>query len=338
MVAREHLRYVSRAMSNLLEPFTRLRTPDEPSRLVVGTMNFGKRTNEAESVRIIQQAMERGIVLFDTANAYVDGESERVLGRGLRGRRDRALIATKVGFGRVAGKPEGLSRARILAALDESLSRLATDWIDVYYLHVPDYATPVEESLRAIETLLAAGKIRSWAVSNYASWQILEMFHLVERHGMPRPVMSQVLYNVLIRQLDAEYFRFAKQYALHTTVYNPLAAGLLAGKFNSPETSQKGTRFDKNALYQKRYWTAPFFERVEAYREVAKSEGLSIVDLAYAFLSGHPGVDSILVGPGSVEHLDAAIDACAKVISAEGRRRIDELHVTFQGTNASYAR
>jgi aryl-alcohol dehydrogenase-like predicted oxidoreductase len=155
---------------------------------------------------------------------------------------------------------------------------------------------------------------------------------------MPRPVMSQMLYNVLIRQLDLEYFRFAERYALHTTIYNPLAGGLLAGKFVSTDASQKGTRFDKNALYQKRYWTASFFERVEAYREVAKSEGMSLVDLAYAFLSGHPRVDSILVGPGSVEHLDAAIDACAKVISPEGRRRIDEMHMEFQGTNASYAR
>lgn len=301
-------------------------------------MNFGKRTSEAESLNIVHRALDRGVVLFDTANAYVDGEAERVLGRALRDRRDRALVATKVGFGRIGGKPEGLSKARILAAIDESLSRLAMDVVDVYYLHVPDHATPIEESLQAIVTLLASGKIRSWAVSNYASWQILEMLQLAERHGMPRPVMSQVLYNVLIRQLDIEYFRFARSYGVHTTVYNPLAGGLLAGKFASPDVSQKGSRFDKNTLYQKRYWTAPFFERVEAYRQVAMTEGMSIVELAYAFVAGTQGVDSILVGPGSVAHLDGAIDACAKVISPEGRKRIDELHVEFQGTNASYAR
>lgn len=338
MVVRSDMRYVSAAMSTLLQPFTRPRSSDEPVALAVGTMNFGKRTNEAESVKIVHRALERDVVLFDTANAYVEGEAERVLGRALRDRRERALIATKVGFGRVDGKPEGLSRARILAAIDASLSRLNTDYVDVYYLHVPDHATPIEESLGAIETLLTSGKIRSWAVSNYASWQVLEMFYLAERSGMPRPIMSQMLYNLLIRQLDLEYFRFAKRYALHTTVYNPLAGGLLAGKFSSPEVSQKGTRFEKNALYQKRYWTTSFFARVEAYAEVAKSEGLSLVDLSYAFLTGHPHVDSILVGPGSVEHLDAAIDACAKVISPEARRRIDELHVEFQGTNSSYAR
>ncbi len=325
-------------MSFPLEHFSRPRASHDPVQLAVGTMNFGKRTSEAESVRIVHRALERDVVLFDTANAYVDGESERVLGRALRDRRDLALVATKVGFGRVGGKPEGLSRARILAAIDESLSRLAMDYVDIYYLHVPDYATPIEESLDAIQTLLASGKIRAWAVSNYASWQILEMFYRAEHQGMPRPVISQVLYNVLIRQLDLEYFRFARHYKLHSSVYNPLAGGLLAGKHSSPDASQKGSRFEKNSLYQKRYWTPGFFEQVESYRDIATSEGMSIVDLAYAFLAGTAGVDSILVGPGTTEHLDAAIDASGKVISPEGRRRIEELHVTFAGTNASYAR
>jgi len=338
MVVRMQLRYVSAAMTTLLEPFARPRAAHEPVLLSVGTMNFGKRTNEAESLKIVHRAIERGLVHFDTANAYVDGDSERILGRALRDRRDRAIIATKVGFGRSGGQPEGLSKGRITAAIDESLSRLGTDYVDIYYLHVPDHATPLEESLLAINSLLQAGKIKSWAVSNYASWQVVEMFQLVEKHAMPRPVMSQMLYNLLIRQLDLEYFRFAKKYALHTSVYNPLAGGLLAGKFESPDVSQKGSRFDKNALYQKRYWTAPFFARVEAYGDVAKSENMSLVDLAYAFLAAHPQVDSILVGPGSVAHLDAAIDACVKTISPDGRKKIEELHVEFQGTNASYAR
>jgi aryl-alcohol dehydrogenase-like predicted oxidoreductase len=338
MVVRMQLRYVSAVMTTLLEPFARPRAAHEPVLLSVGTMNFGKRTNEAESLKIVHRAIERGLVHFDTANAYVDGESERILGRALRDRRDRAIIATKVGFGRSGGQPEGLSQGRITAAIDESLSRLGTDYVDIYYLHVPDHATPLEESLLAINSLLQAGKIKSWAVSNYASWQVVEMFHLADKHGMPRPVMSQMLYNLLIRQLDLEYFRFAKKYALHTSVYNPLAGGLLAGKFGSPDVSQKGTRFDKNALYQKRYWTAPFFARVEAYGDLAKTENMSLVDLAYAFLAAHPQVDSILVGPGSVAHLDAAIDARAKTISPEGRKKIEELQVEFQGTNASYAR
>ena len=150
------MRYVSRNMSTLLEPFTRPRTSEQSPLLTVGTMNFGKRTNEAESLKIVHRAIERGLVLFDTANAYVEGESERILGKALRDRRSQSLIATKVGFGRNIGKPEGLSRARILAAIDESLSRLGTDYVDVYYLHVPDYATPIEESLDAIPASTAS--------------------------------------------------------------------------------------------------------------------------------------------------------------------------------------
>ncbi|MDI1435644.1 aldo/keto reductase [Polyangium sorediatum] len=325
-------------MSSLLAPWTRPRDPSERPLLAVGTMNFGKRTPEAESIRLVHHALDRGLTLFDTANAYVDGNAERILGKALADRRDKALVATKVGFGRIAGKPEGLSRARVLAAIDESLGRLGMEFVDVYYLHVPDYGTPLAETLDAVQTLLASGKIRAWAVSNYASWQVLEMFHLADQRGMPRPVMSQVLYNVLIRQLDIEYFRFARKYKLHSTVYNPLAGGLLSGKHAPSAEPPKGSRFEKNPLYQRRYWTARFFELVSAYREVAESQGMTLVELAYAYLVGTRGVDSILVGPGSIEHLDAAIDACAKVLPDEAWERIDVLYRDFQGTNASYAR
>jgi len=325
-------------MPSLLDPFTRSRDAEAKPLLAVGVMNFGKRTPEPESHRIVHRALERGLVLFDTANAYVAGESERILGRALAGRRDQALVATKVGFGQTVGKPEGLSRARVVASIDESLARLGMDYVDVYYLHVPDHATPIEETLDAVQEVLASGKARAWAVSNYASWQILEMLVSAERRGMPRPVMSQVLYNILIRQLDIEYFRFTRAYALHNTVYNPLAGGLLAGKHALAGEPPKGSRFDKNPLYQRRYWTERFFELVRTYGEIASAEGMSLVDLSYAWLAGRAGVDSILVGPGSVEHLDAAIDAVGKEVSAEARAKIDQIHKDFLGTEASYAR
>ncbi|MRG96191.1 aldo/keto reductase [Polyangium spumosum] len=325
-------------MSSLLAPWTRPRDPAGKPLLAVGTMNFGKRTPEPESIRLVHHALDRGLTLFDTANAYVDGNAERILGKALAGRRERAVVATKVGFGRIAGKPEGLGRARVLAALDESLTRLGMEFVDVYYLHVPDHATPIEETLDAVQTLLESGKIRSWAVSNYASWQILEMRYIAERRGMPRPVMSQVLYNVLIRQLDLEYFKFTKKYGVHSTVYNPLAGGLLSGRHAPSAEPPKGSRFEKNPLYQRRYWTDRFFALAAAYREVAEAEGMTLVDLAYAYVASTPGVDSILVGPGTIAHVDAAIDACAKEISPEARRRIDELYRDFQGTDASYAR
>ena len=301
-------------------------------------MNFGKRTPEPEALSIVSAALERGVTWFDTANAYTDGASERILGKALKPHRDRVQIATKVGFGRISGKPEGLSRTRMLAAIDESLGRLGTDYVDVYYLHVPDRATPIEESLDAMAALLESKKVRAWGVSNYASWEILEMMHLADTRGMPRPVVSQQMYNMLIRQLEIEYFRFANKVSLHTTVYNPLAGGLLSGKHTSAGEPPKGSRFAQNSLYQRRYWSDAMFARVAELSEVAKAAGLTLLELSYAWTKGRPGVDSILIGPGTVSHLTDALDALTKSVDPETAQRIDSLYKTWEGTDATYAR
>jgi aryl-alcohol dehydrogenase-like predicted oxidoreductase len=319
----------------------------DPLPLVLGTMNFGKRTDEAEARRIIDIALERGVTLLDTANAYTDGESERIVGRALVGRRDRALIATKVGLSRmqgevsglirIGGRAEGLSRARILGACDESLVRLGTDHVDLYYLHAPDGETPIEETLGAIGELLRGGKIRAWATSNFASWQVLEMIHWCDREGMPRPVMAQQIYNLLVRQLDIEYFAFARKYGHHTAAYNPLAGGLFARPAAAGDP-EKGSRFDANPMYQKRYWTPVIHAQAEDYRALASELGMSLVALSYAFLASRPGVDSVLVGPGTVSHLTDALDACERRLDAGALTRIDELYRKHQGTDAVYAR
>jgi aryl-alcohol dehydrogenase-like predicted oxidoreductase len=301
-------------------------------------MNFGKRTSAGESERIIERAIDRGLVFFDTANMYVEGESERILGRSLRSRREQAGIATKAGVGKNPGKPEGLSRDRVLAALDESLKRLETDYVDLFYLHVPDHSTPLEQTLDAIEELLAAKKILHFGISNYASWQILAIMMSCDRRGIERPVVSQVLYNMLIRQIEIEYFKFVRAFPLHTTVYNALAGGLLSGRHSLSAGIPQGSRFENNRLYQQRYWTARFFELIDAYGTVAKQEGISLVELSYAWLAGRGSIDSILIGPASVEQLDAAVDGCGRVLSAEARARIDEIHTAFAGTNTFYAR
>lgn len=301
-------------------------------------MNFGKRTPEPEARRIIERAIASGIRVFDTANAYNDGASEKILGAAVKDIRKNVRIATKVGFGRIGGKPEGLSRARMLAAIDESLSRLGTDYVDIYYLHVPDATVPLEESVRTMGELLAQGKIRSWGVSNYASWQILEMMLIADRLGIERPVIAQQLYNMMIRQLEIEYFAFARAYRLETTVFNALAGGLLSGKHEGIDASQKGSRFDRNPLYQRRYWTELMFQRVQALTEVARAERMSLSMLSYAWLAGRPGVDSVLVGPATVEHLDDALLGLERRISPEAAQRIDEISRHFQGTDTNYTR
>ena len=324
-------------MSSPRNPWLSPRDGAELPVLSVGTMNFGKRTTREESERIVARAIEAGLLFFDTANVYVEGESERILGRALKGKRDRCFIATKVGVWGLPKNPEGLSRAVVLRAIDDSLKRLGTDYVDAYYLHAPDPKTPIEETVDAMKELLGAGKVRSWGVSNYASWQVLEIDRLCDERGMPRPALSQVVYNLLIRQIEVEYVAFVRRYPIHTTVFNPLAGGLLAGKHRQAEIP-RGSRFDNNKMYQRRYWSSRFFELVDAIALVAKSEGMTPVDLAYAWLAGRPGVDSILVGPASVAQLDDAIVGVAKKLSPEALARLDDMHVAFQGTDARYAR
>ncbi|HEY8079833.1 MAG TPA: aldo/keto reductase [Labilithrix sp.] len=315
-----------------------LRGDGAAANLALGAMNFGKRTSEQDSRAILERAAELGIRHIDTANAYNDGASERIVGEFVKGKREEFVIATKCGFGRVAGKPEGLSPDRLQSAIDESLKRLGTDWIDVYYLHVPDHDTPIEATVDAVANLFEQRKIKSWAVSNYAAWQILEMIHLADARKMPRPAMAQQLYNVLLRQLDVEYLPFAHRYKLHTTVYNPLAGGLLSGKHVRDGSTQKGSRFDKNRLYQGRYFTDAMFDRVDALSGLARAEHMSLLELSYAWLAGARGVDTILLGPASVQQLEEGVAAAARGLTPEVRGLVDALHRMWMGTDTYYVR
>jgi aryl-alcohol dehydrogenase-like predicted oxidoreductase len=323
-----------------LAPWLTPRSPEAPGRpvLSVGTMNFGARTPATEARRIVDRALERGLRFFDTANVYGNGESERILGQALRGRRAQAGVATKVGLGRVNGRPEGLAAARVERALEESLERLGTDYVDLFYLHQPDPATPLEETVETVGRLLRAGKTRHWGVSNFAAWQILELNTLCDARGLQRPAVSQVLYNLLVRQLELEYLPFTRRHPVHTTVYNPLAGGVLTGRYSPGAPPPAGSRLVTNKMYQARYGSERQLEQAQAMIEVARTEGVDPVTLAYAWLAGRPGVDSVLVGAGSIEHLEAAIVAQERTLSPEALARIEELHRAYLGTDARYAR
>ncbi|MBI2395407.1 MAG: aldo/keto reductase [Deltaproteobacteria bacterium] len=323
-------------MSRYLEP----RAPGAPPIVALGTMNFGKRTPEDEARRVMARASERDVRLFDTANVYGDGASERIVGRAVRELGLPVSIATKVGMMRLADSAgrEGLAPERMLRALDESLSRLGVAAIDLWYLHAPDDAVPIDETIDAVGRALAAGKIRAWGMSNYASWEVLEARVVASRLGVAPPRVSQLLYNLLVRQLDVEWFEFARRHGVHTTVFNALAGGLLAGRHRRGEKPAKGSRFDGNKLYLDRYWSDRNFALVEAYAAIAARAGMPLADLAHAWVASAAGVDSILVGPGSLAHLDAALDACARALSPELRAEIDRLNVSATGTNARYAR
>ncbi len=314
------------------------RRPNTAPALALGAMNFGHRTDPKESDRIVRRALERGIRIFDTANSYNGGESERILGRSLGSDRGNVILATKVGLGPVPGKREGLSAGALRVALEASLERLGCGHVDLYYLHVPDRATPIAETIDAMKGLVDSGRVRAWGVSNYASWEVFEMNLLADERGLPRPVVAQMLYNAIHRQLDVEYFAFARRYPIHTTTYNALAGGLLSGRHTFAESPLEGSRFHGNAMYQRRYWTRTMFDHVEQLRAVAEGEGCSLVDLAYAWVASRPDVDSVLVGPASVEQLDQAIDATSRVLSAKAVARIDDLAKEWIGTDTNYVR
>ncbi|HVX66919.1 MAG TPA: aldo/keto reductase, partial [Bryobacteraceae bacterium] len=219
------------------------------SRICFGTMTFGGQTDEGEAERIVGCALDAGVNFFDTANIYNHGASERIIGKLLKGRRHTVVLASKV-RSRMGEAPNqcGLSRAAILKAVDESLTRLGTDYLDLYYLHMPDYGVPIEETLAAMDELVRAGKVRYPATSNYASWQVTQMLWVAERYNYQPAWIAQPMYNLLARGIEQEFLPMCREFGISTVVYNPLAGGLLTGK---PRRDQPlpGTRFDNNPMY-----------------------------------------------------------------------------------------
>jgi aryl-alcohol dehydrogenase-like predicted oxidoreductase len=268
-------------------------------RVCLGTMTFGSQVDLNEARRIVDFSLEKGLNFLDTANVYNQGESERILSHCIRGRRDRVILASKA-RGRMNDGYEGLSRAAILRAIDDSLARLGTDYLDLYYLHQPDYNVPIEETLETMEQLVKAGKIRFPAVSNYASWQVTEaQWIAADRHYTPATV-SQNLYNLLARGLEQEFLPMCRRFGIFTCIYNPLAGGLLTGK-QSQERPLPGTRFDSNQMYLDRYWHSAFFEAVDELRPVAAANGRSLVSVALNWVFHHSQADCIIMGASRLE-------------------------------------
>ncbi|HCR18173.1 MAG TPA: NADP-dependent oxidoreductase, partial [Candidatus Latescibacteria bacterium] len=202
------------------------------SRLCLGTMMFGGATDETESIRIIHRAMDEGINFIDTANVYNAGESERVLGKALKGRRDQAVVVTKV-INPMGEGPnnQGASRFHILTEVENSLRRLDTDHIDLYILHKPDYSTPLEESLRTLDDLVRQGKVRYIGMSNYYAWQICQALWLSDVKSLASVACIQPVYNLVHRDAEVELLPFCHEHGIGVMIYSPLARGVLAGKY-----------------------------------------------------------------------------------------------------------
>ena len=309
------------------------------SALTLGTMMFGGQTDESESLRIMDLAYERGVNSFDTANVYNQGVSERIVGLGLKGRRGRVILATKVS-GRMGTDPNdsGLSRRSILSAAEESLRRLGTDYIDIYYLHSPDRHTPVEESLYAMDSLIRSGKVRYAGISNFAAWQAADILHISDRRGYSAPVITQNVYNLLTRGIEAELLPFLRAHPMGMAVYNPLAGGLLAGKHNM-DRPEENTRFQLNKEYWKRYWSQENFAAVERLRTIAGESELSLLQLSYKWLAMQPEVSTIICGASKLSQMEENLGLLqGPPLSQQTLTACDELWHSLAGTRFAYNR
>ena len=309
------------------------------SRIVMGTMTFGSQVDDSVARQMVEFGIESGINMFDTANAYNNGESERMLARAVRGRREDVLIATKV-FNPMGDAPEdrGLSRAAIHRAIDSSLDRLATDRVDLYYLHQPDHEVPLEESLGAMNELVGAGKVRYIGLSNYAAWQHVEALWLSAANGWQSARVSQPLLNLVSRRIEEEYAACSTRFGLSNIVYNPLAGGLLTGKHTPQSRPREGTRFSM-PMYRDRYWNEEQFHAVERLQQIGAEEGLSLIELSFRWLLTHPLADHVLLGASSIEHLKANLAACdGPGLDAHTLERCDEVWKVLRGVAPAYNR
>ncbi|CAN5585538.1 aldo/keto reductase [soil metagenome] len=311
----------------------------EVSRLVMGTMTFGSQVDEQGAADMVGRCLDEGVNMFDTANAYNEGRSEEILGKLIGPHRADVLIANKV-FNPMsdAHDDRGLTKAAIHKAIEASLRRLGTDYVDLYYFHQPDWATDIEESLEALQNLVQAGKVRHAGLSNYAAWQIAEIHCLQAAAGGVRPQVSQQLYNLLARRIEDEYATFSDRYDIFDIVYNPLAGGLLTGKHGRDSTPQPGTRFALD-MYRERYWDEAHFAAVEDLQSAASDAGLDLIQLSFRWLLGRDLVDAVLLGASSMAHLEANLEACRGArLDDDILKRCDEVWVRLRGPAASYNR
>jgi aryl-alcohol dehydrogenase-like predicted oxidoreductase len=309
------------------------------SRACFGTMTFGGQADQAASTAMIDFCLESGINFIDTANVYNKGASEIFLGKALKGRRDKVVLASKVRGAMGPGPDEsGLSKKAIFRAVEESLKRLGTDHLDIYYLHQPDYDAPIGESLEAMDNLRRQGKIRHVGTSNYSGWQVAQMFCNSERRSSQPPRISQPMYNLLARGIEQEYLPMCKEFGVSTIVYNPLSGGLLTGKQNR-DAALEGSRFDQNQMYLDRYWHPAYFDAVDELRKISAEAGRSLVSLSLNWLLHHSPADCIILGASRLEQLQNNVAEMAQgPLDAATVAACDRVWQNLRGITPKYNR
>src|SRR5947209_5856409 len=312
------------------------RTGLNVSEICLGTMTFGNQCDEPTSRAIMDKAFAAGITFFDTADAYplgatleTVGRTEEYIGRWLKGRREQIVLATKF-FGKMGQGPneKGGSRKHIIQAVEASLRRLQTEYIDLYQMHFPDAETPLDETLHALDDLVHSGKVLYIGCSNYPAWLLTKALWTSEKLALARFDCVQPRYNLLFRHIEAELIPLALDQGVGVISYNPLAGGLLTGRYQPGQAPAEGSRFTvQNAgkLYQARYWQEPQMQAVEELKAFCQEHHIDIAQLAIAWVLSQPAITSAIVGASKPEHLDQTLPAVDLVLDEQMRAVCDDI-------------
>jgi aryl-alcohol dehydrogenase-like predicted oxidoreductase len=315
------------------------------SRLCLGTMTFGLQCDEAQSHAIMDTAAAGGIDFFDTADVYplggsrtTAGRTEEIVGSWLKGKRHDFILATKCA-GQVGPKPwdQGMSRKHILDAIDASLRRLGTDYVDLYQLHNYDKNTPIDEALEALETVVRSGKARYIGVSNWPAHKVARALGRSELKNIARIASVQPRYNMLFRGFERDLLPMCAEESIAVIPYNPLAGGLLTGKHNHATPPQAGTRFALGTAarrYQERYWNEKEFETIEALRPIAAEAGNSMATMALSWVLANPAITAPIVGASRPDQLGESLAAAEKPLPVELKARLDDLTHGWRAVDA----
>lgn len=298
------------------------------SEICLGTMTFGHGADEAEAAGILDACLDAGVNFIDTANSYNGGESEAMLGRILKGRRRQTVLASKV-FNPMGPGPNdsGASRAHIMQAVEDSLRRLGTDYLDIYYLHHVDHITPLEEALRALDDLVRQGKIRYVAVSNYEAWRLMEALWTSEAKGLARFECYQPQYSLVVRDIEQEIVPVCDLKGLGVVVWSPLAGGYLTGKYQPGQQQATGSRSEEGWAFPARFFHAGHTDILATLLEVSAELGRSPAQVALRWVLDQGFVTSAIVGARNVEQISETLQASGWRLPEEVRARLDTASV-----------
>jgi aryl-alcohol dehydrogenase-like predicted oxidoreductase len=299
------------------------------SAISIGTMFFGTQVNEVEATKILDVAFENGINLFDTANAYTGGLSEEIVGKAIKNKRHDVVLATKVGHKQGPGPNDfGLSCEHVILTVEKSLKRLDTDYIDIYYAHTPDYSTPIEETLRAFDNLVQQGKVRYIACSNIRAWQLIKSLWVSDKYNLARFDCIQSVCNLLTRDIEYELLPCCAGEGIGVTVFNPLAAGFLTGKYDPNQSPAPDNRFGRERTGPRErdmYWSTANFQAVAHLRKIAEAHSRNLTQFSLAWIMNNPSISSAIVGASSAKQLEENILAVDIKLTAEENKACDEV-------------